>query len=133
VVILNFGTLMGAATVVADKLDATLVDMRFIKPLDETLLDTMADRHTLLVTLEENAVAGGAGSAVSEYFNRSGRTVSMLQLGLPDTFIDHGQHQELLAGCGLDATGIEASIVRRMGQMKLRALQPLRSEGITKS
>ncbi|MET0379187.1 MAG: 1-deoxy-D-xylulose-5-phosphate synthase [Spongiibacteraceae bacterium] len=134
VVILNFGTLLTSAHVVAEKLGATLVDMRFIKPLDETLLDAMADRHTLLVTLEENSIAGGAGSAVAEYFNRSGRTVALLQLGLPDTFIDHGQHKELLASCGLDAAGIEASIVRRLGQSGLRALQPLRSEaGVNKS
>ena len=130
VVILNFGTLLPAALTVADKLDASVVDMRFIKPIDAELLDAMADRHALLVTLEENTIAGGAGSAVAEYFNRNGRTVPLLQLGLPDTFIDHGQHKELLASCGLDAAGIELSIVRRMTQLhlglaSLRTLQPL--------
>jgi 1-deoxy-D-xylulose-5-phosphate synthase len=125
VAILNFGTLLPVAFAVADKLDATVVDMRFVKPIDEALLDTMADRHTLLVTLEENTVAGGAGSAASEYFNRTGRAVPLLQLGLPDTFIDHGQHGELLAACGLDAAGIELAIVRRMTQLGLRTLQPL--------
>jgi 1-deoxy-D-xylulose-5-phosphate synthase len=125
VAILNFGTLLPAAFAVADKLDATVVDMRFVKPLDEALLAAMADRHALLVTLEENTIAGGAGSAVSEYFNRTGRAVPLLQLGLPDTFIDHGQHGELLAACGLDAAGIELAIVRRMTQLGLRTLQPL--------
>src|SRR5690606_20812989 len=105
--------------------DATVVDMRFIKPLDEALLDAMADRHTLLVTVEENTVAGGAGSAVAEYFNRCGRAVPLLQLGLPDTFIDHGTHAQLLAICGLDAAGIELAIVRRLTQLGLRTLQPL--------
>lgn len=130
IVILNFGTLLASAAIVADKLDATLVDMRFVKPLDETLLDAMADQHQLLITLEENTVAGGAGSGVAEYFNRTGRTVSLLQLGLPDEFIDHGHHQELLATCGLDAAGIETSIRRRLtllglGSTGLRTLQPL--------
>ena len=130
VVILNFGTLLPAALTVADKLDASVVDMRFIKPIDAELLDAMADRHALLVTLEENTIAGGAGSAVAEYFNGNGRTVPLLQLGLPDTFIDHGQHKELLAACGLDTAGIELSIVRRMTQLHLglaglRSLQPL--------
>ena len=126
-VILNFGTLLPAALQAAERLDATVVDMRFVKPLDTALIDAIADRHELLVTLEENAIAGGAGSAVAEYLNAQGRTLPLLQLGLPDRFIDHGRHSELLAACGLDAAGIEASIQRRMTQLGLLTLQPLRA------
>ncbi len=127
VAILNFGTLLPAALQAAERLNATVVDMRFVKPLDTALLDDIAKRHELLITLEENAIAGGAGSAVVEYLNQQGRVVPLLQLGLPDRFIDHGKHGELLAACGLDAAGVEASIRRRMTQLGLLTLQPLRA------
>jgi 1-deoxy-D-xylulose-5-phosphate synthase len=127
VAILNFGTLLPAALAAAERLDASVVDMRFVKPLDTALIDAMAERHALLVTLEENAIAGGAGSAVAEYLNQQGRTIPLLQLGLPDRFIDHGRHSEQLTLCGLDASGVEASIRRRMTQLGLLTLQPLRA------
>ena len=112
--ILCFGTLLHAARPVAEALDATLVDMRFVKPLDQALLDELAASHRLLVTIEENTLAGGAGSAVNEYLLGQGHRVSLLNLGLPDRFIDHGRHEQLLADCGLDSAGIEQSIRQRL-------------------
>jgi 1-deoxy-D-xylulose-5-phosphate synthase len=111
VAILSFGSLLGEAQVVAEKLDATLVDMRFIKPLDTSLIMQLASTHEALVTLEENVVAGGAGSGVSEYLRGKGITLPMVHLGLPDAFIPHGKPQDLLKQCGLDAEGIEQSIL----------------------
>ena len=114
----------------AEQLDLTVVDMRFVKPIDEALIDNMAQQHDLLVTLEENTVMGGAGSAVSEYLNQSCNTIPVLQLGLPDTFVEHGTHAELLAQCGLDAKGIEASIHQRLSALfpnstPTQAVEPL--------
>jgi 1-deoxy-D-xylulose-5-phosphate synthase len=113
IAILSFGTLLSAAISAADAIGATVADMRFVKPLDTELIDALADDHTLLVTLEENVIAGGAGSAVCEYLNQQGRWLPVLQLGLPDQFIDHGKHQQLLRDIGLDSEGIIASIRRR--------------------
>jgi 1-deoxy-D-xylulose-5-phosphate synthase len=129
VAILNFGTLLETALPVADKLGATAVDMRFVKPLDETLLDAMAQKHQLLVTIEDNTVQGGAGSAVAEYFNRRGIQVNLLQLGLPDLFVDHGTRAQQLAQCGLDEAGIELVIHRRLVQLGISApVMPVRNE-----
>lgn len=114
VAILNFGTLLASALDVAGQLNATVADMRFVKPLDHQLIDELASSHELLVTLEENAIAGGAGASVSEYLNSQGVTIPVLHLGLPDRFIDHGKHQQLLSHCGLDATGIEKSVLARL-------------------
>ncbi|WP_444887213.1 1-deoxy-D-xylulose-5-phosphate synthase [Microbulbifer sp. JMSA008] len=114
VAILNFGTLLAPATAAAERLGATLADMRWVKPLDEALIDELADSHQLLVTIEENTVAGGAGSAVMEYLNSSARTLPVLQLGLPDRIIEHGKHKDLLAEIGLDAGGIEEQIRQRL-------------------
>ncbi len=114
VAILVFGTLLPQAMLAAEALNATLVDMRFVKPLDETLLAQLARSHTLFVTVEEAAVMGGAGSAVTEYFNREAIVGPVLQLGLPDEFIDHGDQKAILAGLGLNAEGIEASIRQRL-------------------
>ncbi|GAB2887625.1 1-deoxy-D-xylulose-5-phosphate synthase [Microbulbifer echini] len=113
VAILNFGTMLSPAMAAAERLGATVADMRWVKPLDEALIDELADSHQLLVTIEENTIAGGAGSAVLEYLNASARTMPVLQLGLPDQIIEHGKHQDLLAEIGLDATGIEEQIRRR--------------------
>ncbi|WP_166268536.1 1-deoxy-D-xylulose-5-phosphate synthase [Marinobacter caseinilyticus] len=118
IAILNFGTLLTPALEVANRLDATVADMRFVKPLDEALIRELAAQHNLLVTLEENAIAGGAGSAVAEYLNAEGITQPILNLGLPDRFVDHGKHSELLAECGLDANGIQTSIEQRLERMK---------------
>ena len=110
VAILCFGTLLADAAVVADKLNATLVDMRFVKPLDEALILEMAASHESLVTVEENAVMGGAGSGVNEVLMAHRRPVPVLNIGLPDTFIPQGTQEEARADIGLDAAGIEARI-----------------------
>ena len=111
--ILVFGTLLAAAESVAERLDLTLVDMRFVKPIDHALIKSLAQSHQGFVTLEESSVMGGAGSAVCESLNEAGLTVPTLQLGLPDVFIDHGDQASLLAGVGLDEKGIEQSIRAR--------------------
>ena len=97
--------------------------MRFVKPLDEELVLELAEQHELLVTLEENAIAGGAGSAVTEFLNSRLVAMPVLQLGLPDTFMDHGKHGELLADCGLDAKGIESAIRTRMETLRHQSLK----------
>ncbi|MAV76312.1 MAG: 1-deoxy-D-xylulose-5-phosphate synthase [Cellvibrionales bacterium] len=114
VAILNFGTLLDRAIEVAEQHNYTVADMRFVKPLDEGLIDSLASSHDLLVTLEENTIQGGAGSAVLEYLNQTGVMLPILQLGLPDRFVDHGKHKDLLASCGLDKIGIEQAIERRL-------------------
>ncbi|PVY78841.1 1-deoxy-D-xylulose-5-phosphate synthase [Tamilnaduibacter salinus] len=110
IAILNFGTLLTPAQEVAEQLNATLADMRFVKPLDTALVEQLAEQHDVLITLEENVTAGGAGSGVSEHLNRLGILRPTGHIGLPDRFVDHGQHGEQLAECGLDAPGIRASI-----------------------
>lgn len=110
IAIVGFGTLVHAALEAAEKLDATVADMRFIKPLDVGLLNSLAQSHDAIVTLEEAALMGGAGSAVLEHFSAQGIEKPMLQLALPDRFIDHGDQGALLRSVGLDASGIERSI-----------------------
>ena len=114
IAILNFGTLLANALPVAEQLDASVADMRFVKPLDEALVTRLAEQHQLLVTLEENSIAGGAGSAVTEYLHHIGVTVAVLQLGIPDHFLEHGSHRQQLAECGLDSAGILAAIEQRL-------------------
>ena len=114
VAILNFGTLLPGALRAAEKLNFSVADMRFVKPIDEALIDSLASSHDLLVTLEENSIQGGAGGAVTEYLNQSGQVIPVLQLGLPDIFVEHGKHSELLAACGLDQDGIELAINQRL-------------------
>jgi len=94
----------------AEELNATVVNMRFIKPLDEELIASMAAKHDLLVTVEENTIMGGAGSAVTESLYKQKIYIKVLQLGLPDTFIDQGDHAQMLANCGLDKDGIVRSV-----------------------
>ena len=118
VALLCFGTLLAKATEVANKLNATLCDMRFVKPLDGELIERLAKSHSLLVTIEENAVAGGAGSGVSEYLANLGYAIPLLHLGLDDTFVDHASHSQQLGEQGLDAIGIEAAIVKRLALIK---------------
>jgi 1-deoxy-D-xylulose-5-phosphate synthase len=115
VALLVFGTLLQAAVPVAEKLGATLVDMRFVKPLDEALILQLAQSHELLVTIEENTIKGGAGSGVNECLLAAGVNVGVLNIGLPDRFLEHGRAPEMLAACGLDSAGIEASIRARLG------------------
>ncbi len=114
VAILAFGSMVTPCHAVADKLDATLVDMRFVKPLDEALIDRIAMKHDLIVTVEENTVKGGAGSAVNEYLAARGVSCHLLNLGIPDAFIEHGNPDEMLAECGLNEAGIEQMIRARM-------------------
>ena len=110
--IFAFGTLLHTALAAAEKLDATVVNMRWAKPLDIELLKQVAGNHDFLVTVEEGCTMGGAGSAVSEALHAAGLVKSLLILGLPDVFIEHGDPAKLLALLGLDAAGIEASITR---------------------
>ena len=112
IAILAFGTLLHAAASVADKLGATLVDMRFVKPLDLALLQQLSASHSQFVTLEDNAIAGGAGSGVNEAVAALQLPVQLLNLGLPDQFIRHGSQEQLYAELGLDSAGIEQSIRR---------------------
>lgn len=111
--ILAFGPLLHAALPVAEKLNATLVDMRFVKPIDAELIKQLAASHEVFVTLEEGSVMGGAGSAVAEFMSAFGLCKPILQLGLPDRFIDHGDQAALLKSVGLDSDGIEAAIHAR--------------------
>ena len=111
IAILNFGTLLPSALEAAEKLNATVVDMRFVKPIDIEMINVLAQTHDYLVTLEENAIQGGAGSAVAEVLNSSGKSTALLQLGLPDYFIPQATQQEALKDLGLDAKGIEENIL----------------------
>jgi 1-deoxy-D-xylulose-5-phosphate synthase len=110
IAILSFGALLKPCLDAAEKLDATVANMRFVKPLDEDLIRELAVSHEYLVTVEENTILGGAGSAVLEVLEKQGTGREVLQLGLPDRFIDHGDPAKLLQACGLDADGILASI-----------------------
>ena len=121
--ILAFGAMVAPAQQVGQEIDATVVNMRFIKPLDEKLLLEVARSHDGLITIEDNAVQGGAGSAVAELLAAHGIAVPLLQLGLPDRFIEHMTREELLAEVGLDAAGIRASIRKRWPQQPV----PVRS------
>lgn len=108
--ILAWGPMVGFCAQVAEQLDATLINMRFIKPLDESLLLQLATKHKALITVEENTVAGGAGSAVAEFLNAQGISISMLHIGIPDQFIEHGSRQDCLIAAGLDIQSISTTI-----------------------
>ncbi len=114
IAILNFGTLLPDALSAAEELNASIYDMRWVKPLDEALIDELSASHKLIVTLEENSIAGGAGSGVAEYLSSQGIIMPILHLGLPDRYIDHGKREKILAAIGLDADGIIHSIQERM-------------------
>jgi len=111
VAILSFGTLLSSALEAADELNATVVNMRFVKPIDEDLVTTICANHDLIITLEENVIAGGAGSGVNEFLCAAAINTPCLNLGLPDRYIDHGNQADLLTECGLDAVGIKQSIL----------------------
>ena len=113
IAILAFGSMLAPSLAAAEQLDATVVNMRFVKPLDSELVLRMAREHSLLVTVEENTIQGGAGSAVAECLAQHGVVVPLLLLGLPDRFIEHGDPARMLADCGLDAAGIAASIRKK--------------------
>ncbi|PPD52171.1 MAG: 1-deoxy-D-xylulose-5-phosphate synthase [Methylotenera sp.] len=110
IAILSFGSMLTASLAAAEKLDATVANMRFVKPLDTALIQQLASTHDLIVTVEENALMGGAGSAVLEAMQAMHLNNTILCLGLPDTFIEHGVHETMLAECGLDAIGMVKAI-----------------------
>ena len=119
VAILAFGSMVGPSLEAAEEFDATVYDMRFVKPIDEDAIRAAADSHDLLVTVEENAIMGGAGAAVSEVLLRDGYQFPLLQLGLPDRFLEHGKPADMLRDVGLDARGISASINSRLKAEKI--------------
>jgi 1-deoxy-D-xylulose-5-phosphate synthase len=123
IAILAFGTLLQPALVAAEALGATVVNMRWAKPLDTELLQQVARSHQALVTVEEGALQGGAGSAVLEALQAADITLPVLQLGLSDTFIEHGDPAYLLKLQGLDAQGIQASITQRFGALLAPAVR----------
>src|SRR3989338_5002770 len=110
VAILAFGSMLAPALAAGEQLDASVTNMRFVKPLDAGLVLQLAREHELLVTVEENTVQGGAGSAVAECLAQHGIAVPLLHLGLPDNFIEQGTHAQMLADCGLDAAGLVKAI-----------------------
>jgi 1-deoxy-D-xylulose-5-phosphate synthase len=110
--ILSFGALLASAEAIAARLDATVVNMRFVKPLDEALVLELAAQHRAVVTIEENAIAGGAGSAVLELLASSGSALPTLNLGIPDRFIEHGSREDCLAAAGLDAASLTSAVER---------------------
>ncbi|MDT8364289.1 MAG: 1-deoxy-D-xylulose-5-phosphate synthase [Nitrosomonas sp.] len=113
VALLAFGGMLAPCLEAAEVLNATVANMRFVKPLDQSLIETLAAEHELLVTVEENTVMGGAGSAVLEYLASRNIVVGVLQLGLPDRFIDQGDPVQMLADCGLNKEGIVQAVQQR--------------------
>ena len=126
--ILVFGTLLEPAMKIAERLDATLVNMRWIKPLDEDLVIAVASRHRAIITIEENATIGGAGSAVGELLASEGLLIPFLQLGIPDRFIEHGSRDSCLVAAGLDTAGLTSSI-DRWWALQTRERERIRSAG----
>jgi 1-deoxy-D-xylulose-5-phosphate synthase len=119
IAILAFGTMVAPCAAVADKLDASLVNMRFIKPMDEAVVVEMAESHDVLVTVDENAIAGGAGGAVNEILAARGIAQIILNLGLPDRFLQHGSREDMLADAGLTSEAILASIETYVGKLAI--------------
>ncbi len=116
VAILAFGSMVTTALDAAEQINATVANMRFVKPLDEDMVLRLASEHELLITIEENAVMGGAGSAVNECLAAHGVQCSIVNLGLPDSFIEQGAREQLLAECGLDSNGIIHAVTRHFGE-----------------
>jgi 1-deoxy-D-xylulose-5-phosphate synthase len=123
VAILSFGTLLPAAMEAAMQLNATVVDMRWVKPMDESTVIALADSHQLLVTLEENTVTGGAGAGVNEILAKKQRSNFALNLGLPNSFVEHGGHSQQLAFVELDAQGVTNSIRRHLSDKHEKPIQ----------
>ena len=122
--ILAFGTMVAPAERIAERLDATLVNMRFIKPLDEELVERLSARHAAFVTIEENAIAGGAGAAVGELLAVRGIQMPLLHLGIPDQFVEHGSRDDCLKMAGLDPAALEAAIERFWQRLGLAPAAP---------
>ncbi|MFK7862643.1 MAG: 1-deoxy-D-xylulose-5-phosphate synthase [Pseudohongiellaceae bacterium] len=121
VAILAFGSMVQPALAAAHELDATVVDMRFVKPLDEELIGDMVTSHQLIVTVEENAVAGGAGSAVNEFLLQHNYQIPVLNLGLPDSFLEHGKVPEMLEAAALDSCSISTAISNKLRACKIQS------------
>ena len=124
IAILAFGSMLAPALKAAEELNATVANMRFVKPVDRDLAVRLAATHDLVVTVEENVVAGGAGSGVAEALAAAGISVPMLLLGLPDAFVEHGDPQQLLADCGLDAAGIVRSVRAQLAPITVAGERP---------
>jgi 1-deoxy-D-xylulose-5-phosphate synthase len=123
--ILAFGALVDSARKIAERLDATVVNMRFVKPLDEKLVLTIAARHRAIITIEENAIIGGAGAGVGELLAAHGVQLPLLHIGIPDRFIEHGSRETCLAAAGLDLAGLTAAVERwwtPQSQERIRAV-----------
>ncbi len=125
--ILAFGALVEPARKVAERLDATLVNMRFVKPLDEELIIEMAARHRAIVTIEENAIMGGAGSGVGEVLVANGSLLPILHIGIPDRFVEHGTRESCLADAGLDLAGLSSSVETWWALQTLERIRSVRS------
>ena len=125
--LLVFGTLLEPARKIAERLDATLVNMRFVKPLDEEMVLNVANRHRAIITIEENAVMGGAGSAVGEMLVAAGVQIPLLHIGIPDRFIEHGSRDTCLAAAGLDAAGLNSAVDRWWALQTQERLRSVRS------
>ncbi len=121
IVILAFGSMVTPALECADRINATVVDMRFVKPIDEELIGDMATSHQLIVTIEENTTMGGAGSAVNEFLISANYQIPILNLGLPDKFLEHGKVAEMLANVGLDAGSITSAIKKKLKDCKIQS------------
>jgi 1-deoxy-D-xylulose-5-phosphate synthase len=129
VAILNFGTLLPQAMAAAKQLNATVVDMRWVKPMDEAKVLELAGHYDLLVTLEESAVAGGAGSSVNELLVAQAQQTAVINLGIPDEFVEHGAHQEQLSWIGLDSDSIVRRIRKAMHTHRIPMLSTLDIRG----
>ena len=127
IALLAFGAVVPAAEKVGEELGLTVVNMRFVKPLDRALLLELAQSHEGFATIEDNVVAGGAGSGVAELLAAEGITLPVLHLGLPDAFQHHASREQLLAEAGLDANGIRASVLQRWPHL---ATPPARSAAV---
>jgi 1-deoxy-D-xylulose-5-phosphate synthase len=125
--ILVFGTLLESARKIAERLDATLVNMRFVKPLDEKLVMALAARHRAIITIEENAIIGGAGAGVGELLAERGVQLPLLHIGIPDRFIEHGSRDTCLAAAGLDLAGLTARVDGWWTQLSQERVRSIRS------
>lgn len=121
IAILAFGSMVQTALQFAEELNATVIDMRFVKPLDEELIGNMAASHELIVTIEENTLLGGAGSGVNEFLLQANYQIPVLNLGLPDQFLEHGKVPTMLSGVGLDAESITKAIKQKLSDCKIRS------------
>jgi len=120
--LLAFGAMVSTAEEVAEKLDASVINMRFVKPIDAEMVVRMASRHRVLVTLEDNVAAGGAGSGVNECLAARGIETPVLNLGIPDQFVEHGSREECLGDAGLDAESVLTAIRDWIGHPDIRQI-----------